>query len=80
MTCIHIIHNGAWKLGDFIIKLNRYIIDKKFLSQIQMINEDFRKKAAHPYVLSAEVAEHCRDCVRACLNEFILNYKEVICE
>lgn len=51
------------------------IVDKTYLDQIDRINKDFRCKAAHPYVLDSEVAQRCRDQVRACLNELILNYK-----
>jgi len=51
------------------------IVEKTYLNQIDRINKDFRCKAAHPYVLDAEVAQRCRDQVRACLNELILNYR-----
>lgn len=51
------------------------IVDKTYLDQIDRINRDFRCKAAHPYVLDAEIAHRCRDQVRACINELISNYK-----
>jgi hypothetical protein len=51
------------------------IVEKTYLDQIDKINRDFRCKAAHPNVLDSEVAQRCRDQVRACLNELILNYK-----
>ena len=51
------------------------IVAKKYLAQINKINEDFRKKAAHPYVLDFEVARLCRMTIRECLNEFLLSYK-----
>ncbi len=51
------------------------IVDKTYLDQIDRINKDFRCKAAHPYVLDSEIAQRCRDQVRACLNELILSYK-----
>lgn len=51
------------------------IVDKSYLEQIEAINKDFRCKAAHPYILDAEVAERCRQQVRSCLNELILNYR-----
>ena len=54
---------------------SEHIVDKKYLDQIDRINKDFRTKAAHPYVLNAEVAVRCRDQVRACLNDLILHYK-----
>ena len=66
-------------LQDFRSFAFRYfserIVDKTYLDQIDRINKDFRCKAAHPYVLDSEVAQRCRDQVRACLNELILNYK-----
>jgi DNA modification methylase len=70
---------GSALLQDFRSFAIRYfserIVDKTYLDQIDKINKDFRCKAAHPYVLDAEVAQRCRDQVRACLNELILNYK-----
>lgn len=70
---------GSALLQDFRRFAVRYfserIVDKKYLDQIDSINKDFRCKAAHPYVLNSEVAQRCRDQVRACLNELILNYK-----
>lgn len=66
-------------LKDFRSYAVRYfserIVDKTYLDQIDRINKDFRCKAAHPNVLDSEVARHCRDQVRTCLNELILNYK-----
>ena len=53
----------------------RCIVEKKYLSQIERITKDFRNNAAHPAVLDLEVALRCREAVRACLNELILNYK-----
>lgn len=54
------------------------IVEKAYLDQIDRINQDFRCKAAHPYLLDAEVASRCRDQVRACLNELILSYRGVV--
>ncbi|MBP9604674.1 MAG: hypothetical protein KBE53_11415 [Chromatiaceae bacterium] len=66
-------------LKDFRSFAVRYfserIVDKSYLDQIDRINNDFRCKAAHPNVLDSEVAQHCRDQVRTCLNELIINYK-----
>lgn len=66
-------------LKDFRSFAVRYfserIVEKTYLDQIDRINKDFRCKAAHPNVLDSKVAQHCRDQVRACLNELILNYK-----
>jgi hypothetical protein len=52
------------------------IVDVKYLNQIKRINEDFRCKAAHPYILDIEIAKRCRDQVRECINELILNYRD----
>jgi DNA modification methylase len=66
-------------LKDFRAFVVRYfgerILDKTYLQQIDNINSDFRCKAAHPYILNAEVAQRCRVEVRACLNELILHYR-----
>ena len=53
------------------------ILEKKYLDQIDKINEDFRKKVAHPYILDFQVAQLCRTTVRECLNEFLLSYKKI---
>ena len=70
---------GSPLLQDFRGFVIRYfterIVDKTYLDQIDRINQDFRTKAAHPYLLDSEVAGRCRDQVRQCLNEFILNYR-----
>jgi len=50
------------------------IVEAKYLNQINKINTDFRIKSAHPYILDAETAKSCREMVRSCLNELILNY------
>jgi DNA modification methylase len=66
-------------LNDFRVFCVRYfgerILDKQYLEQISSINTDFRRKAAHPYILDADAAQRCRVQVRACLNELILNYR-----
>lgn len=70
---------GSTLLQDFRDFTLRYfseqILDKKYLAQVDKINSDFRRKAAHPYILDADVARRCRDQVRQCLNELILNYR-----
>jgi hypothetical protein len=67
-------------LKDFQAFIVRYfgerILDKQYLDQIDAINSDFRRKAAHPYILDAEAAQRCRVQVRQCLNELILNFRE----
>lgn len=61
---------------DFIIfYFDEKILEKTFLDQIEIINKDFRNKSAHPNVLNYETAQKCRDQVRKCLNELIMNYK-----
>jgi len=54
---------------------NVNIVERAYLDQINRINTDFRRKAAHPYVLIGQDAVQCREQLRACLNDFILNYK-----
>ena len=62
---------------DFTIQyFGESIVDAKYLSQIDRINKDFRCKAAHPNILDIEIAKRCRDQVRECINELILNYRE----
>lgn len=52
-----------------------HIVDEVYLNQINEINMDFRCKAAHPYILEIDVARRCREAVRKCLNDLILNYQ-----
>lgn len=54
------------------------VLDHQYLKQIETINEDFRRKAAHPYILNKEAAQLCREHVRKCLNELILNYRHEV--
>lgn len=62
---------------DFTVQyFGESIVNAKYLNQIKRINEDFRCKAAHPYILDIEIAKRCRDQVRECINELILNYRE----
>ena len=50
------------------------IVEKEYLDQINRITEDFRNKAAHPYVLDIQIAQNCLVIIRKCLNEFLLCY------
>jgi len=50
------------------------IVEKSYLEQINKINKDYRCKAAHPHILDIEIAQRCRDAIRSCLNELIMNY------
>jgi hypothetical protein len=62
---------------DFTLQyFGESIVDAKYLNQIDRINKDFRCKAAHPYILDIEIAKRCRDQVRECINELILNYRD----
>lgn len=61
---------------DFTVRqFGASIIGAAFLDQIARINTDYRRKAAHPNVLDSQIAQRCRDHVRACLNELIVNYR-----
>lgn len=68
-------------LQDFRAFTLRYfencIVEEEYLEQIRRITEDFRNHAAHPNVLDREVALRCREAVRQCINELIVNYKNV---
>lgn len=61
---------------DYTVRyFDEQIVNKIYLDQIERIKQDFRNKAAHPYILDIEAAKACREQVRKCLNELILNYK-----
>jgi len=66
-------------LQDFRAFTLRYfescIVEEKYLNQIHRITSDFRNHAAHPSVLGRDLALQCRELVRNCINELILNYK-----
>jgi hypothetical protein len=53
------------------------IVEKEYLDQINRITEDFRNKAAHPYILDIQIAQNCRTIIRKCLNEFLLCYRPI---
>lgn len=61
--------------GFVVSYFGERVLDQEYLNQINTINKDFRRKAAHPYILAAEAAQRCREQVRQCLNTFILNYR-----
>ena len=65
-------------LQDFAEFIEEYFDERvrasEYLSQIQKINEDYRRKAAHPHLLDLQVARECQTAVRQCLNDFILSY------
>jgi hypothetical protein len=62
---------------EFVVRyFGERVLDREYLDQIDAINRDFRRKAAHPYILGAEAAQRCRDQVRRCLNELILLYRK----
>ena len=70
---------GSALLQDFrcftVKYFSEHIVEETYLKQIKSINDDFRCKAAHPYILDAEIALRCRNQVRACINELISSYK-----
>ena len=51
------------------------VAEKEFLDLIQQINEEFRCKAAHPYLMTKELADKCLETVRTALSELLDSYQ-----
>ncbi len=66
-------------LQDFrnftITYFDKRVAEKKFLDQVKYVNEEFRVKAAHPYLMTKEVADKCSALVRVALSELIDFYR-----
>lgn len=69
---------GSKLLQDFRDFSLRYfkekIVEKEYLDSIDEINEQFRRKAAHPNVLGLELAKKCQQLLRLTLKELLANY------
>ncbi len=50
------------------------IITKEYLDTIKNITDNFRNKAAHPYVLGIDIAQNFQNLLRNTLNEFLEHY------
>lgn len=51
------------------------VAEKQFLDQVQHINEEFRCKAAHPYLVTKATADDCLKRVRSALCELLDSYR-----
>lgn len=51
-----------------------YILEAAYLDRIKQISENYRNKAAHPYLLDADTASSCQSLIRESLNEFLAGY------
>ncbi|MGC4045052.1 MAG: DNA methyltransferase [Armatimonas sp.] len=56
-------------------QFNNVIFQPPFRNQIEQINQDFRIKSAHPYLLNIDDANNCRTVIQPCLNALLLEYK-----
>lgn len=60
----------------FVISyFNERIAEKEFLERLKGINEDFRCKAAHPYLMTKEEADKCLLAIREQLCELLDAYR-----
>jgi len=61
---------------DFVPKyFDQKVAQKEFLDRIKLINEEFRTKAAHPYVLTKQTAVTCSSIIRSALSELLNSYR-----
>ena len=51
------------------------LIEKEFLDKLNYITVNFRNKAAHPYIMTLEIAKECQKLIRESLNELLDYYK-----
>ena len=66
-------------LQDFKKFVNKYfderILAREFINDLEKIRDEFRNKAAHPYLISLEVAQKCQQLLRKNLNLFLESKK-----
>ncbi|GAB5538321.1 MAG: hypothetical protein Salg2KO_04240 [Salibacteraceae bacterium] len=65
-------HFKAFALSYF----EHNLFEKEYLAELAEITSDFRNKAAHPSIMSLEMALKCQELVRKNLNAFLESIKE----
>lgn len=61
---------------NFVVTyFHQRVAEKQFLDQVQHINEEFRCKAAHPYLMTKAIADECLKIVRSALSELLDSYR-----
>jgi hypothetical protein len=59
----------------FILQnFQEFIISQEFLKEIKTVVDDYRNKAAHPYILDIQNAEDCKKLIRKLLNQLLDNF------
>jgi predicted RNA methylase len=70
---------GSRLLKDFKSFSGRYfqtnVFEKEFLDKVSLIIEKYRNKAAHPNILSGEIAREFHLLIKDCLVDFLGKYK-----
>lgn len=57
---------------EFVVKyFDNRILEKEFMKDLAKITNDFRNKAAHPYIIKLETANECKALLRKNLNVFL---------
>ena len=57
---------------EFVLRyFEKRILEAEFLKDVKDITNDFRNKAAHPSILSIDIAKGCQELLRRCLNQFL---------
>lgn len=68
-------------LQDFKLFSNKYfeihVFEKEFLEKVTLIVEKYRNKAAHPNILSNEIAQEFHIRIKECLSALMGNYKSM---
>ena len=60
----------------FVVKyFDQRVAEKEFLERLQRINEEFRIKSAHPYLIDKATADDCLAIVRLALSELLDSYR-----
>ena len=60
----------------FVVKyFDQRVAEKEFLERLQHINEEFRIKSAHPYLMNKATADDCLTIVRLALSELLDSYR-----
>jgi len=70
---------GSRLLQDFKSFSTRYfeanVFEREFLDKITIIVDNYRNKAAHPNVLSNQIAQEFHNKIKECLSALMDNYK-----
>jgi len=57
--------------------LGEHVLESQYLEKINVVVKDYRNKSAHPHLLDLQIANRCRELIRECLSDLLINYKDI---